>query len=327
LLTRDALSRAINTVRSRGGFVQPFNGLLVEFDQDLVDQSDDVFSLMVDPPNFAPDYDQHLPDLDFRIATPLYGGSDYLATGGAVVCDRKDFFMVGGYNENFISYGYEDMEFFARIEKLGYGISRIDYANAYHLPHPRGTNSSYNNYHRANKQELTRVQNMSAAELRHYAHNGFRTIQFSNERVLQLEQGEHYYHMDLLPDERVDLSGLELVFLVLETSAGHSDIRLERVFRYLETEFTHYRVVLFERGNLTLRHPLTMKNYIYHWLDPKQVSEQQARDLVMARSQQTLFCLEIVDRNYDPEQLLARLQEAADRRPAAVSNARGIRNA
>lgn len=308
VLDPGALKCAIEMVRENGGFAQPFNGVLVEFNRGLVEKCSDICALLENASFFAPDYDKNLPDLDFSAAIPLYGGSDYLATGGAVVCDRRDFFLIGGYNENFISYGFEDMEFFERIVKFGYTIKRIHTANAYHLPHPRGEDSSYGNFYRSNECEYHRVRDMSPEKLRHYVYNGFREVQFESGLTPRITQGKHHYHLDLLPDERKTMGGLEIVFLVLERGPDNSDARLEQVFHFLEGHCTQYRIVLFERGSRSLRHPLTMKNYFYTWLDPKLFSEQQSRDLVRGRPQPR-YCLEIVDLNYDPTPLLRRLQQ------------------
>lgn len=306
LLPAAAMRDAVDQAERYGGFVQPFNGVLVELREEHTAGAG--FSFMRDPPHFPRDYDSSPGRHDFSQGAPIYGGSAYRATGGAIVCDRRDYFLTGGYNENFVSYGFEDMEFFERVTRLGYEIRTLDGCNAYHLPHPRGADSRYNNYYRANEEEYRHVLAMRPGELRRYALNGFRELRFEPDRELRITQGRHHYHVDLKPDIRISLDKVDLVFVVIYTDGRHSDGRLERVFEFLERHFSGYRVALYELGGFTLRHPLNMKNYIYTWLDSRQCDEAAARELAAARIERPYYSLELVDRNYSPAPLMERLQ-------------------
>jgi predicted glycosyltransferase involved in capsule biosynthesis len=51
---------------------------------------------------------------------------------------------VGMWNENFISWGAEDCEFYYRLNLLNYRVGRINDV-VYHLEHGRTFNSHYNN--------------------------------------------------------------------------------------------------------------------------------------------------------------------------------------
>ena len=63
---------------------------------------------------------------------------DY-ATGGAIALPREMFFDYGGYDEEFIDWGYEDAAFILVRQKAGHEVKRID-GNCAHLWHPRPEN-------------------------------------------------------------------------------------------------------------------------------------------------------------------------------------------
>jgi len=76
------------------------------------------------------------------------------------------FKKLGGYNEEFIGWGYEDNEIITRFKKLGYSIGTLEHYNAYHLDHPRIEGSKFQllqNMHR-----LQLVENMTADQLVKY---------------------------------------------------------------------------------------------------------------------------------------------------------------
>ncbi len=66
--------------------------------------------------------------------------SDRQSFGGVVFFERTAFIKGGMANQNLISYGPEDVEFYVRFKKLGYNIIRIP-GPVYHLHHSRGINS------------------------------------------------------------------------------------------------------------------------------------------------------------------------------------------
>lgn len=63
---------------------------------------------------------------------------DY-ATGGAIALPREMFFDYGGYDENFVDWGYEDAAFIVVRQRAGHEVKRID-GNCAHLWHPRPEN-------------------------------------------------------------------------------------------------------------------------------------------------------------------------------------------
>lgn len=58
--------------------------------------------------------------------------------------NRDPYTKFGMMNENFISWGCEDCEFYYRMVSLGYKVGRV-WDDVYHLEHSRTFNSHYNN--------------------------------------------------------------------------------------------------------------------------------------------------------------------------------------
>ncbi|TWA59720.1 tetratricopeptide repeat protein [Azospirillum brasilense] len=86
--------------------------------------------------------------------------------GGGAFFDRAALLAAGGYNERFISWGYEDDEIVERLRRLGLRVERVP-GPLYHLEHARPENSTDRNpFIDANKAELERIQSMDADALR-----------------------------------------------------------------------------------------------------------------------------------------------------------------
>jgi hypothetical protein len=91
------------------------------------------------------------------------------SVGGAIFYNKNKFIEYGMENENFISWGFEDIERGFRANMLGLKIARVA-GILYHLNHPTSDNSS-NVRHKAyidNNRELNRVQSMNKFELQQY---------------------------------------------------------------------------------------------------------------------------------------------------------------
>jgi cellulose synthase/poly-beta-1,6-N-acetylglucosamine synthase-like glycosyltransferase len=71
----------------------------------------------------------------FRVASSI---------GWGQMIKRQVEIDVGLWNENYISWGAEDCEFYFRINSLGYKVGRV-YNDVYHFEHGRTFNSGYNN--------------------------------------------------------------------------------------------------------------------------------------------------------------------------------------
>lgn len=91
---------------------------------------------------------------------------DPLSVGHIIMFNKNKFFEGGGENENFLSYGPEDVERFERFEKLGYNIKRVK-GIVYHIDHHCGPDSSGKNpYFGKNYDELERIRKMNPEQLR-----------------------------------------------------------------------------------------------------------------------------------------------------------------
>jgi predicted glycosyltransferase involved in capsule biosynthesis len=76
------------------------------------------------------------------------------------------FKKLGGYNEEFIGWGYEDEELVARFEKFNHSKHMLANYTAFHLDHPRKKGDeiqAFKNYYR-----YLAVKNMSAEEIVEY---------------------------------------------------------------------------------------------------------------------------------------------------------------
>ena len=90
------------------------------------------------------------------------------AYGQAIFANTEKYKKAGGENEEFISWGAEDVERFVRFMKLGYNVLRLP-SIVYHLEHPRGPDSGVANpAFRHNEQLWETLQKMSKDELIEY---------------------------------------------------------------------------------------------------------------------------------------------------------------
>jgi hypothetical protein len=86
--------------------------------------------------------------------------------GGATFFRRAPFLMAGGYNERFISWGWEDNEIVTRFSKLGFPPFRISNPYCIHLSHPRTIDSQGTHpFFKTNYQEYKRVKRMNPIQL------------------------------------------------------------------------------------------------------------------------------------------------------------------
>lgn len=126
----------------------PFNGLFFDVSPEVVPAVERHLSVapidLLDPRN------------------PLLYKNSY---SGAVFFDRARFLELGGFNERFVSWGWEDFELYQRFVKLEQRIERL-WGPLYHLSHARPPNSlKVHPFYEANVQEFERVMAMSKAEI------------------------------------------------------------------------------------------------------------------------------------------------------------------
>lgn len=245
LFDPDAFREALRLLRAaQFDFVFPYNHAMLQIKQETLERgidldADFVASLPVCRPGERPD--------DPRCER-LYGEPGDPCAGGALMFNRRVMLLHGGYNENIISYSCEDVELLSRLQILGAKLACLDNYCCYHLPHRRGEDSRYNNFHAANLAEWDSVRNMGQDDLWRYVFNGFRCI--------VLEPGVRYkfanealgYELSVCrEDGRTDLSDLSLV-LYIDKQAPFDLERVRAGLRKLDESFTNYEVFLLE-GN------------------------------------------------------------------------------
>jgi predicted glycosyltransferase involved in capsule biosynthesis len=95
------------------------------------------------------------------------------SVGGLQFIRTEDFFDGGMTNELIRGWGFEDNEFYARFEKLGCSIKRMDNP-IYHFTHPRNFNSDGRSPHiHENERVYEKVKNMTKEELSNYISKSF----------------------------------------------------------------------------------------------------------------------------------------------------------
>ncbi len=95
--------------------------------------------------------------------------NEVVSLGGAVGFNKQSFIEGGMENENFISYGAEDVERMLRFNTLGYKIERTYGDNMYHINHFVGSNSNRNHPDFANnEEEIKKIAAMTKEELQSY---------------------------------------------------------------------------------------------------------------------------------------------------------------
>lgn len=90
--------------------------------------------------------------------------------GGCVICKKKEFFQIGGFNEKFRGWGGEDDEFMGRARSLTH-CGRIEGAlnNIYHMYHMTTRDASPNHeLYQKNLNELAFIGGMHNAQLVEY---------------------------------------------------------------------------------------------------------------------------------------------------------------
>lgn len=90
--------------------------------------------------------------------------------GGIVMCRRDNFIRFGGYNPNFIGWGYEDSEILSRVRILGFKCGRATNKPVWHLDHTDENSSKKETqkYHEKNRQECAAVESMTQQQLLEY---------------------------------------------------------------------------------------------------------------------------------------------------------------
>jgi len=89
--------------------------------------------------------------------------------GHSIFFRTASYKKMGGENEDFISWGAEDVERYVRMLKLRLQVARIKGSFVYHLEHPRGPDSSVNNpLFQHNEQLWDELQALSPQQIKEY---------------------------------------------------------------------------------------------------------------------------------------------------------------
>lgn len=88
--------------------------------------------------------------------------------GGCFFINKSKFIEAGMENENFVSWGPEDVERRDRLIKLGYKVGSVE-GKLFHIDHSRTFNSDTTNpKFKENEAEYLKIRNMSREQLRQY---------------------------------------------------------------------------------------------------------------------------------------------------------------
>ncbi len=161
-LTKEQLSETSKLINSdlKGNFLDciiPYDGVYQEMPRKFIDfylKDLDKFKFK----NFDSDH-----SLGHR-----FSRKDYVGTGGCVFFKTSSFLEIGGMNENFVKWGFEDDEVIYRMGYLGKNIFRLNnHGPIHHIQHASG-NFGHDHFHEngENQQkEYMKIKSMTHGEL------------------------------------------------------------------------------------------------------------------------------------------------------------------
>jgi hypothetical protein len=247
------------------------------------------------------------PHYDLAAFAPIMTGVDTKtrpSVGGAVLFNRIKFLEGGSENENFVSYGPEDVERYERFTKLGYKCTRVK-GHLYHLDHYVGINSSKSNpFYEQNEKELTKVRSMTKDQLREYTISWPWYSGYTND-----------YRLEISPTSEQSAQEVFKALKELEIYHGGSVVDIGGGIGSWGTEIEDYTLVDY---NVPTELLLT-KNYIDHDL---------REPLKLPRKYDLAICVEVVE--HLPENfantLIQSLTESSDTIlfSAAIPNQGGL---
>jgi hypothetical protein len=137
-------------------FTMPFNGVDAFLSEEI--------SNTIDPKIKVPYLWKHYYEIDKTLIQKDYTmHMDYKHVGFCYFFNTLEFAKCGLENENFNTWGYDDIERFHRIRTLGNEIFYSDYF-CYHLWHPRNSNQQYYDSGDKGRTELSKYVNLSKSE-------------------------------------------------------------------------------------------------------------------------------------------------------------------
>ncbi len=258
---KEALKRAMEKLREGASFVSPYNGVMTEISKNKLRKN--AFSSILDNLKFFPrDFDRNLELYQFEDMYPLYGNSDFSSAGGCVLYRKEAYYMIGGWNPNFVSYGYEDMEFIYRIKKLGYSLMDVEEYNIYHMQHQRLEDSLMNNYSETNREEWERITSLNEKDLRRYVLNNFKSIRYIEGKDLVRINNHESFSEFYESDNKISLNGLSIMVPVCIEDDRLLPL-LSNFFKYLSTYFRNYEVLLLEADTMNSKY-LPNRQFVHY---------------------------------------------------------------
>lgn len=123
-------------------FVYPYDGTFVDIPQEVVDAF-----------------------LNKTLPTPHeFNVLNFSSVGGLIMGRTAAYQTAGGENQNFKSWGPEDMERHERLMALGYRVARVE-GHLFHMGHPREVNScEANPYFKDNNTEFARIASIPSLQ-------------------------------------------------------------------------------------------------------------------------------------------------------------------
>lgn len=172
--TAELLRKDINA-----GLIYPYNGLFLCAEKEMKDKfcetvSLDTFKIPEKFKTFTGSRDLSIQTLS-NYLNKTYDGilvGHVISKGGCVMGRKDNLIRCNGYNPNFLGWGYEDDEAPYRVNKLGYGVGRIEGSGkvVWHLHHFDGTGSEKEKqpFYKENKKIMVHVETSSSHELKDY---------------------------------------------------------------------------------------------------------------------------------------------------------------
>lgn len=305
-----SLEKALAMVRNGVDFVLPFNGVAVQIKRNAIDKDMDLHALMDSLVYFSRFHQIRPPQFDPEIFEHMLGTMLGDTVGGIMICNRRKFFLSGAMNENMLSMGCEEVEFYHRIRKLGYRVERIEDGNAYHFEHTRSANSVFNNYHATNEAELERVKAMEPDELRRYANSGFKNIKLDTTYDVTVTNTPSEYTIKVMRSDRIELPNTCIV-LVFENSQKEDAREVDKFFDHMEAYFDNYFILVIEGEYARFRLCLARKyvRHIRHIMPLVELSDDEIMRKLVYTDRSTIEVYRFEDR-FDPSKVTGKYDPA-----------------
>ena len=145
----EAIRIGLNVLKTENvQLIYPYNGNFYNIKRDIIGKL-----------NSATNF-----DIDMKDCNLVHPQS----VGGCFITSVECFKEVGGANEHFVSWGFEDNEIPIRYQKLGYNYAHLKEFVCFHIEHCSSDNSGINLLYKNNAFEIEKSKQMDANELRAY---------------------------------------------------------------------------------------------------------------------------------------------------------------